>query len=207
MMQQILIISVAAAAAYLLGAIPCGLLVAGMRGVDIRSVGSGNIGATNVFRSVGKTWGILTFMLDALKGFIPAFVFPMLISRWLENPDPLINLFLGAAAVIGHNWPVYLRFKGGKGVATSAGMLLGVAPVAVGIAMVVWIMAVTITRYVSVASILAALSVAICSWIFYRTNGIALPIILTLLAGLAIYKHKANIGRLLNGTENRFGKR
>ena len=114
--------------AYLLGAIPFGLLVAKSRGVDIRSQGSGNIGATNVFRVIGKGWGVFTLVLDALKGFIPSFYFPM-----LGKLDPEWGVLFGLAAIIGHSFPVYLRFKGGKGVATSAGMLLGVAPLTVGI--------------------------------------------------------------------------
>ena len=104
---------------YLLGSIPNGLFIAKAKGIDLRKVGSGNIGATNVFRCVGKGWGIAAFVLDAIKGFVPAFVFPRLV---LDCPDWL-GLACGVAAVAGHNWPVWLNFKGGKGVSTSAGML------------------------------------------------------------------------------------
>ena len=117
-------------AAYLLGAIPFGLLIARWRGVDIRAVGSRNIGATNVFRSVGKGWGIATFILDMGKGWCGAVAIPALAARLLDAPPQAPDawrLLGGICAVVGHTWPVYLRFKGGKGVATSAGVLLGAA--------------------------------------------------------------------------------
>ncbi|MCO5045788.1 MAG: glycerol-3-phosphate 1-O-acyltransferase PlsY [Verrucomicrobia bacterium] len=194
---------------YLLGAVPFGLLIGKMRGVDVRTVGSKNIGATNVLRTVGKPWGILTFLLDALKGFVPAFVFPTLGNRFGLNFQSLeiAALIGGAAAIVGHNFPVYLGFKGGKGVATSAGALLGIAPLAVGVGLVVWIVIFYTTRYVSLASIQAALAVPIVGWLYYRTAGVAVPIALTLLAALIIVRHRANIRRLLNGTENRFKKK
>ncbi len=121
-------------AAYLMGSIPNGLLLARLKGIDLQKVGSGNIGATNVYRCVGKGWGIAAFVLDAVKGFVPAFVFP----RLMEAAPPWLGLACGVAAVAGHNWPVWLKFKGGKGVSTSAGMLLGIAPAAVGIGFVVF---------------------------------------------------------------------
>ena len=121
-------------AGYLMGSVPFGLLIAKARGVDLRNSGSGNIGATNVFRCVGKGWGVLALLLDALKGFLPAFFFPALAARGLHGAVPSwLGVACGLAAVVGHNWPVWLGFKGGKGVATSAGMALGVAPGAVGI--------------------------------------------------------------------------
>ena len=122
------------AAAYLLGAVPFGLILSRLKGVDIRAVGSGNIGATNVFRSVSKGLGIATFVCDFLKGFVPAYVFPILgkmLSGSFQGSE--IGILCGVAAIVGHNWPVYLKFKGGKGIATSAGVLLGIAPAAVGI--------------------------------------------------------------------------
>jgi len=197
---------------YLLGAVPFGLLVAKMHGVDIRSKGSGNIGATNVFRVVGKGWGIFTFVLDALKGFIPAFVFPMIASRLLAQASDAGNLggewgvLFGLAAIIGHTFPVYLKFKGGKGVATSAGMLLGVAPLAVGIGFVCWVVCMVLSRYVSLSSIVAAIAVAIVVWV-QGDKGLVVNIALALLAALVVWLHRANIKRLINGTENRFGKK
>ena len=117
-------------ASYLLGAIPNAYLIGRLNGVDIRRVGSGNIGATNVFRAVGKGWGIVTFLADALKGFVPAFVFPLIIKELAHAPaaNPALALVFAGLAIVGHNWPVYLGFKGGKGVATSAGAILGIAP-------------------------------------------------------------------------------
>ena len=196
-------------ASYLLGAIPFGLLIARSRGVDIRQVGSKNIGATNVFRSVGKPWGILTFALDALKGFVPAFVFPMVGKVCCTNFQPLENLdlFCGIAAIIGHNFPVYLRFKGGKGVATSAGALLGIAPAATGIGFGVWAVLFFTTRYVSVASIGATVAIPAAAWFLYVRKGMVLPVALTLLGVLVVWRHKANIQRLIAGTEHRFKKK
>ncbi|MDF7807352.1 glycerol-3-phosphate 1-O-acyltransferase PlsY [Pontiellaceae bacterium B12219] len=189
-------------AAYLFGAVPFGLLVARSRGVDIRKQGSGNIGATNVFRVIGKGWGIFTLVLDALKGFIPAFFFPMLGNL----ADPIYGVLFGFAAIIGHTFPVYLKFKGGKGVATSAGMLLGVAPVAMGIGLFFFVITVVISRYVSLASIVAAIAVAITVW-FEGDKVMIVKVVLTVMAILIVWLHRANIKRLLNGTENRFGKR
>lgn len=194
---------------YLLGAVPFGLLVGKARGVDIRQVGSKNIGATNVFRSVGKKWGILTFVLDALKGYVPAALFPMLGSRLLPGFQPLENLplFCGVAAILGHNFPVYLGFKGGKGVATSAGALLGIAPAAVGIGVAVWAALFFGLRYVSLASIGAAVAIPAAGWWLYLKSGLVLPSALTLLGALVIWRHRANIQRLLAGTEHRFQKK
>ena len=188
-------------AAYLFGAIPFGLLVAKSRGVDIRIQGSGNIGATNVFRVLGKGWGIFTFVLDALKGFLPAFVFPR-----MAGLDPEWGVLFGIVAILGHSFPVYLKFKGGKGVATSTGMLLGVAPLAVGIGFVCWVLCMVISRIVSLSSIVAAIAVAVAVWVLDPT-AMVVNTALTILAVLVIWLHRANIRRLLNGTENRFGKK
>ena len=186
-------------AAYLLGSIPNGLLIARLKGVDLQKVGSGNIGATNVFRCVGKGWGIAAFVLDAVKGFVPAFFFP----RLLESAPPWLGLACGVAAVAGHNWPVWLKFKGGKGVSTSAGMLLGIAPAAVGIGFAVFAATVALTRFVSLGSILAAIAVpAAYLWMNGADNRL-LAGALVLMGGLVIVKHRANVGRLLKGTEPR----
>lgn len=196
-------------AAYLLGAVPFGLLIARMRGVDIRKVGSGNIGATNVLRSVGKPWGYLTFALDALKGYLPAAVFPMIGKLAGTDFQSLENagLWCGLAAILGHNFPVYLGFKGGKGVATSAGALLGIAPAAVGIGLVVWALLFFPFRYVSLASIGAAVAIPVAGWFLYRGMGPTLPVALTVLGALVIWRHRSNIQRLLAGTESRIGKK
>ena len=193
------------ALAYLAGAVPFAYLVARMRGVDIRTVGSGNVGATNVFRAVGKGWGILTFVLDAAKGLIPALVFPALAARWTGQPaHPALGLAYGAAAIAGHNWPVFLGFKGGKGVPTSAGVLLGAAPAAVGIGLALWIVVFVAGRYVSVASIAAAAAVAGAGWWLYAGEGPWRPAALSVLGVLAIVRHRSNLRRLAAGTEHRF---
>jgi glycerol-3-phosphate acyltransferase PlsY len=196
-MDQILL----SVAAYLFGAIPFGLLVAKSRGVDIRTQGSGNIGATNVFRVIGKGWGIFTFVLDALKGFIPAFVFPRLAG--LETDW---GVLFGIVAILGHSFPVYLKFKGGKGVATSAGMLLGVAPIAVLVGFVCWVLCMVFLRIVSLSSIVASIAVAVTVWVL-DPDELLVNLSLTILAVLVIWLHRGNIRRLLNGTENRFGKK
>ena len=190
---------------YLLGAIPCGYIVARMKGVDIRRVGSGNIGATNVFRFVGKGWGVLTFLCDALKGYIPAAVFPVLSEQVFAYRGGIhLSMLCAAMAIIGHNWPVYLRFKGGKGIATSTGALLGIVPKSVVLGFLIWVLVLGLTRYVSVASISAVIVVSVSAWFFYLTSGLLVPVVLTCLGALAIWRHKDNIRRLLNGTENRF---
>ena len=186
-------------AAYLLGAIPFGLLLAKLKGVDLQKVGSGNIGATNVYRCVGKRWGIAAFVLDAVKGFVPAFVFPMMVSP----PPAWLGLACGVAAVAGHNWPVWLKFKGGKGVSTSAGMLLGIAPAAVGIGFAVFAVVVALSRIVSLGSILAAIAVAGAGVWLYGADNRLLAVALIAMGALVVLKHRANVGRLLKGTEPR----
>jgi acyl phosphate:glycerol-3-phosphate acyltransferase len=186
-------------AAYLLGSIPNGLLIARLKGIDLQKVGSGNIGATNVYRCVGKGWGIAAFVLDAVKGFVPAFVFP----RLMEVAPPWLGLACGVAAVAGHNWPVWLKFKGGKGVSTSAGMLLGIAPAAVGIGFAVFAVVVGLTRFVSLGSILAAIAVPAAYIGLYGVENRLLAGALIAMGALVVFKHRANIGRLLAGTEPR----
>ncbi len=199
--------------AYLLGSIPFGLIIAHTRGIDIRTVGSKNIGATNVLRSVGKSWGILTLFLDALKGLVPAATFPVLAGMISEsfagdNSD-ILKVACGCAAVIGHNFPVFLKFKGGKGVATTAGALIGIAPAALGIGLLAFALAFGISRMVSMGSIIAAATIPVAAWVLYCDKGNLIPIVLTALGLLAIWRHRANIGRIIKGKENRinFGKK
>jgi len=203
--------------AYLLGSIPFGLIVARSRGIDIRSVGSGNIGATNVLRSVGKSWGILTLFLDALKGLIPSALFPAFAGIFsiqilaVENPD-ILQVVCGCAAVLGHNFPIFLKFKGGKGVATTAGALIGIAPAALGIGLIAFLLTFAISRMVSMGSIIAAATIPVAAWLLYRGQenpALIEPIVLTALGLLAIWRHKSNIGRILKGQETRikFGKK
>ncbi|MBP8604881.1 MAG: glycerol-3-phosphate 1-O-acyltransferase PlsY [Phycisphaerae bacterium] len=202
-------------AAYFLGAVPFGLLIAKAHGKDLRCIGSGNIGATNVVRALGRSWGILCFILDMLKGLIPMLAVPVL---GLVGPQPkayelTLWLLVGCAAVLGHIFPVYLKFKGGKGVATSLGIVLGLWPYYTfcGIAaFAVWIVCVLLWRYVSLASILAAVSFPIFLTIatsLFKDWGLAT--LWPLLAGavlmslLVVFRHRANIRRLLSGTESK----
>ncbi len=205
----------AGAVAYLMGSIPFGFLISKTQGIDIRTVGSGNIGATNVFRSVSKKLGVLTFALDFLKGYCGAALLPFLANALAPAPleglvKDILPVFCGAMTIAGHNWTCFLSFKGGKGIATSAGMLMGLSPLGVSIALTVWFLIFVTTRYVSVASICAALTMAVLVWpLHLKTHGVWFPTVLTLLAALAIWKHRSNIARLRAGTESRieFGKK
>ncbi len=195
-----------AALAYLLGAVPFGLIVARARGVDIRAAGSRNIGATNVFRCVGKPWGILTFALDFLKGFAGAALVPALVTGFThgEGGHDALGLAGGVAAVAGHTWPVFAGFKGGKGVATGAGMLVAIAPAAVGVAFCAWVAVFVASRYVSLASVAAAATLAALVWLPRFCHHPPTSIALTILAAVVIVRHRSNIARLAEGTESRF---
>ena len=200
--MTILLLLALALSAYLLGSIPFGLLIAKTKGVDIREKGSGNIGATNVLRCLGKPLGITCFVLDVLKGFLPAAFFAL-----LGNVDSAFGILFGILAILGHNFPIFLSFKGGKGVATSAGVLIGIAPLAVGIGILAWAIIFFTTGYVSLGSIIAAFAVIITGWVHINHYGLAIAIALTLLGSLTIFRHRANIQRLLAGTENRFSRK
>lgn len=196
--------------AYLIGAVPFGLLIGFARGVDIRTVGSRNIGATNAFRCLGAGWGILVFALDMLKGLAGTCCawLPLLWSDGAAcGADDLLLLRVlgGAAAMVGHIFPVYLGFRGGKGVSTALGLLFGVAPAAAGIGFGGWVVVFLLSRYVSLASCLAAVIVGAAVWTpLYGAAPAWFPLLISVLAVLAVLKHTKNIVRLLNGTENRF---
>lgn len=194
---------------YLLGAVPFGFLIAKAVGVDIRTVGSGNIGATNVYRSISKKLGLLTFLLDFLKGAVASTLIASLSWKFLAPEGAvampaLFPLFCGVMSVVGHSWTCFLGFKGGKGVATSAGMLVGVAPWSFAIAFSIWLIILLTARYMSVASCAGAAALAISVWPLYKAGGIWLPVLLTVLALLVIWRHRSNISRLIAGTEPRF---
>lgn len=197
-----------AAVAYLLGSIPTGFLVAKARGVDIRTVGSGNIGATNVFRQLGVPAGVFVLLMDALKGWLAVVIAARFICLWLypaagELARDWLQIEAGLAAVLGHNYTCWLYFKGGKGIATSAGVLVALVPLALVIILAIWVLVLAASRYVSLASILASFALPFAAAL--TRQSLTLVIVTALMAILAIYKHKANIRRLLNGTENRFG--
>ena len=219
--------------AFLLGSIPFGLIIARAKGINIREHGSGNIGATNVLRVVGKKYGITCLVLDALKGFVPTVIAISLIRfPGIQNPMTLSGLLphasefpmltaqmfqvlTGLCAILGHNYSPWVGFKGGKGIATSAGVLIALMPAAVVILIAIWGLVFLFSRYVSLASILAAAALPLLtlwgSWFHGKIqNGtwnkplFAFSIII---AVLAIWKHRSNIQRLLAGTEHRFTRK
>lgn len=201
---------ITALAAYFLGSIPTGFLMGKARGIDIRKLGSGNIGATNVLRHLGTPAGIAVLLADALKGWVAVALVATSIGNWLHpGGGPLeaqwLRLTAGFVAVLGHNYTCWLRFKGGKGIATSAGVLLALVPSSLAVILGVWIVVFALTRYVSLASICGSFTLPFATWFIYR-NG-TLTVITAAMTALAIYKHRSNIQRLLEGTEHRIGKR
>lgn len=200
---------VTALAAYLLGSIPTGFLVAKSRGVDIRTVGSGNIGATNAFRILGKRAGTFVLLADAFKGWLAvALIAPLVAQIGSGAPVEDLRMAAGIAAILGHNFTCWLHFKGGKGIATSAGVLIALVPLALLIILGIWIVLTAATRYVSVGSMAAAFALPFATWIT-KNHSAGLTAITGVMAALAIIKHRKNIVRLMNGTENRihFGKK
>jgi glycerol-3-phosphate acyltransferase PlsY len=185
---------------YLLGAVPFGLIFSRLfSNVDVRSVGSGNIGATNVLRAAGKKAAVLTLFADALKGLVP-----VLIAKALFHDD-VTTVLSGAAAILGHNFPVYLKFKGGKGVATSYGVVLAVAP-GIGLAcLAVWLMAAFVWRYSSLSALLSFALYPVLTFITSAGSG-PLGLLSLFIFGMIYYRHRENIKRLLAGTESKIGK-
>lgn len=193
----------AALAAYLIGSIPTGFLVGRSRGIDIREVGSGNIGATNTFRALGVTAGILVLLVDALKGWVAvAVAAPAVASVFPGAPEDYLRITAGVTAILGHNFTCWLHFKGGKGVATTGGVLAGLVPWTLLIAAGAWAFGMAATRIVSVGSLAAAVSLPIATW-FTTRHDAGLTIVTGAMGVLAIYKHRQNIRRLLSGTEKR----
>lgn len=194
---------ISAVAGYLLGSLPFGYLVARAHGVDIFKVGSGNPGATNVKRTLGAKAGNTVMVLDLLKGSL-ATAWPLL--PMLNAPDPrLLGLVGVIAAVLGHSFSVFTKFRGGKGVATAAGGLVVLIPVACAIAGATWVVVFYAFRYVSLASILAAVAIVVASWLL--PYHVAIRVVATVLALFVILRHRENIARLMAGTENRFAKK
>jgi glycerol-3-phosphate acyltransferase PlsY len=225
--------------AFLLGSIPFGLVIARLKGIDIRQHGSGNIGATNVFRIVGKKYGITCLFLDTLKGLIPVVIavnllritgkdpqfqlgfldsFSLILPAAEQTKGQLVHILTALAAVLGHNYSPWIGFKGGKGIATSAGVLIGLMPMAALLLLVVFIAILLVTRYVAVASMVAAVALPVMTHLgarFHKTaEGVSLweagtwnkPLFLfsIIIAVLAVWKHRTNIHRLSEGTEARF---
>ncbi len=193
---------------YLLGGIPFGYLIAVTKGIDIRTEGSGNIGATNVARVLGRKYGLIIFILDMLKGFVAVFFVPVLVSgtKFPTTPDNLLVILCGFCAVLGHAFPVYLRFRGGKAVATSFGVFVWLAPIPIAIAFGVWIVTVMVSRYVSLGSMLGTL-VIIWAIVYFVDSPFGdnkyITFLATAVAILVIAKHKSNIQRIISGTEKK----
>lgn len=189
-------------AAYLIGAFPSSYVVGRLvRGIDLRQHGSGNLGATNAFRVLGWKAATPVFILDICKGWLPAFFF----HRWDGSTDARWMLAYGAAAVIGHVFSIYVRFKGGKGVATGAGVFLALAPLAVLVGLIVWGGLLLLTKTVSIASIAAAVALPMAvAWLYDERLTLLLALALSL---FVIYAHRANIRRLLRGEEHSFRKK
>ncbi|HEX7120443.1 MAG TPA: glycerol-3-phosphate 1-O-acyltransferase PlsY [Longimicrobiales bacterium] len=188
-------------ASYLLGAVPTSYLVGRWaRGIDLRQHGSGNLGATNAFRVLGWRLALPVLLFDIFKGWLPTFVFPR-----LDAAAPEWALAYGIAAIIGHVFSVYVRFRGGKGIATSAGVFLALAPLAVLVGVLIWSAVVAATRIVSLASIVAALTLPLIVYAIRGTTAVFW--VSAALAAFVIYAHRSNIRRLLRGEEHRFGRR
>lgn len=197
---------------YLIGSIPWGFLIGRLYGVDIRKVGSGNIGATNVTRSLGKLPGRICFFLDLLKGFLPVLAVSMMLRRqYFDDPDQFAQIIAAASAVLGHMFSVFMKFRGGKGISTIFGVLLGFSPWSFLAAGIVWVLVFLISRYVSMASIAACAVLPVAATLFTMTevyyHSIWVLAFLYLLSILAVIRHSANIRRLINGTENRFERK
>jgi glycerol-3-phosphate acyltransferase PlsY len=197
---------------YLLGSIPFGYVAGRIAGIDIRKCGSGNVGATNVIRTLGKGYGYPVFVADFSKGF-GAVKMSMLIATRLQpewNSSEMFGIAAAVSSVLGHSFPVWLHFKGGKGVATSAGALFGLAPVAALVGAAVWIVTFALTRYVSVASVAAAAAlpiiILITTWL-RQTAGKSLFYSSVCLATVVIWRHRSNLSRLMHGTEARFTRK
>lgn len=183
---------------YLLGSIPVGFIVGKARGRDIRQYGSGNIGTTNAFRVLGRRAGAMVLAGDVLKG-----IAAVLLGNYVGGST--VGLLAGLAAMAGHNWSVFLRFNGGRGVATAAGVVLALAPLVMVWALVIWGLTVLLSRYVSLGSILAAGSVPLLMWVFDKPWSYILFGVVA--AFFIIYRHRPNLRRLLEGTEYKWGEK
>lgn len=197
---------------YLLGSIPAGYLAGRIAGIDIRDSGSGNIGATNAVRVLGKRYGYPVFAMDFLKG-LAAVIIASLVAKNAELTERWVQIFgvtAGVCSVLGHAFPIWLKFKGGKGVATSVGVIFGLMPVAALIVLGVWILAFELSRYVSVASIIAALALPIAVLLVshrQRSDNAVVFYFSLCLTAVIILRHRSNLGRLMRGTEPRFRRR
>jgi glycerol-3-phosphate acyltransferase PlsY len=188
---------------YLVGSIPTAyLVVKWLKRVDVRTIGSGNVGATNVTRIAGIWAGAVVFLIDAVKGLIAV----LILARWLLNPlTPVAQLGCGLTAVVGHSFPLFLKFRGGKGVATTIGVLLGTMPLVASVCLIAWVVCFLIWRYVSVGSLAAAATLPLAQIVTRQT--LSEVLLGAALALLIIVRHRTNIERLAQGKEHRVGRR
>ena len=192
---------------YILGSLPFSFWLGKFKGVDLRRIGSGNIGATNLARVLGARWGLIAFILDLGKGLLAVVLAGYIFYMFKDNvvSVSLLKITGGIMSIFGHNWSMWVNFKGGKGVATSAGVFLGLAPISLLLAMAVWVVVFVLFRYVSLASIVSSISLPIWMWAGIGEK-VALPIIIfsCIVTVLIIIRHRSNIKRLIEGKENRF---
>ncbi len=197
--------------AYLLGSIPSGLVAGRIAGVDIRKCGSGNIGATNVTRTLGKKYGYPVFLADFSKGLLSVLLAYAVGRRFLpQEPPEFLEITAAVLVVLGNAFPVWLRFRGGKGVAVSAGMLFGLVPIAAVTVVVIWVVIFFTTRFVSLASIVAAACLPVAVWFTNHLLGVnRMPVLYMsiVLSALVLLRHRTNIVRLLQGKEESFKRR
>jgi len=202
-MNQTITYSLLLLLAYLLGSIPTSFIFGKLlQGIDLRQHGSGNVGATNALRILGVKIGIITLILDIAKGFFAVYI----ISIILHDATNLMLIFAGLAAILGHIFTIFLKFKGGKGVATSAGVFIALAPVATLSAFILFLIVVAVSKYVSLGSLLAAAALFLIEFIINLTNNfndLEILIFTGIIALFIIIRHKANIGRLRKGEENK----
>lgn len=198
------------ATAYLIGAVPFGLLIAKrVSGIDLREFGSGNIGTSNAVRAMGRRWGFVVFLLDFLKGFLPVVACYGLVGEHSETLD-LLQVLTGTAAVLGHCFPIYLGFRGGKGVATGCGAIVAINVWVFVSGGVVWLVTRFTTRYAGLASIMMGITFPIATWVIDRILGLHRPELLVgslLLTILILVRHRSNMKRMLKGTEPRIGEK
>lgn len=198
--------------AYLLGSLPNGFLIGRARGVDLRTAGSGNIGATNALRVLGKGWGYTCFALDLAKGFAAVFVARTVVADAWDLVPAWSGIVAAVLVIIGHNFPVWLKFKGGKGIATSGGVILGLFPwPAFAIPLATWVILFFATRYVSVASIACSIMVPVSLfglwWAGWPGTDEAYLVVGLVMGAMAVWRHRSNVKRLMAGTETKFEKR
>ena len=195
---------------YLVGSFPTGFIAGRFKGLDLRRIGSGNIGATNAIRNLGVIVGILVLFVDVMKGLIPCVFFPALIIMLFPKEyipqSEYLSLTVGVAAIFGHNFSCWLKFQGGKGVATTAGVVGGLAPIPLVICFCSWLLILLVSRYVSLASVAAAIALPLATaiWPNDSTNRFGFLFWVFLILGvMVVWKHGTNIQRLMNGTEHR----